>query len=223
MCNPTLIAAGISLAGTAYAARQQRQHQERAVEASEDAALAELDRQRGFQEESGQQFANTLSRFSEPAQLAALEESAGQRQQALESNLEEGFDVPLSGSTPEVVRSEIAKRMSDAVGQGRQQAKSLAKIGARGDVGIGNQVSLARGGQNLGDIAGFSRGSLGLLPADQRSAVNNVPQPSGIGDLIAGAGRLGLDYGLSGGFGKGQPSTADLQRRTKGYRGGVGF
>lgn len=225
MCSPALAGmAALSLAGTALSAYQQRQYQKSAAEASEDQARAELERQRGFQDESGEQFANTLNRFAMPAQTEALDEAAGQRQEAIESNIAEDFAVPLSGSTPDVVRSEIAKRMADAVGRGRQQAQALGRIGARGDVGLGNQVAIGRGNQNLGDIASFSRGSLNLLPGAQRAAVNNVPQPSGIGDLFAGAGRLGLDYGLSGGFGGQQsPSMFDLQRKTKGYGGGIGF
>lgn len=229
MCNPALIAIGVgtaaSLAGNTLQAREQAKFRREANEANEAAALEEMRRQQAFQQEAGQTFADTLGAFEQPAQAEALDAEAAHREQRFQANEGVPQSANISTSAPRVVKAEIAKRMAEALERGRQQAAAQAKIGARGDVAFGNQLALQQGGQNLGDLSSISRGSLGLLPAEQQARINSLDGPSGIGDLIAGAGSIGVNAGLSGALPGPQadPTMAQLQQRTKGYRGGYGF
>ena len=111
-------------------------------------------------------------------------------------------------SAPEIVKSDLANAMLGALKRGKDYSKSLATLGAYGDVGQQNSTNLGRTAQNIGVLNGYSQGSMnaldGELTAAQgagQSAANNAGILGGLGAL--GSVYAGKLYGSAGGVGGG--------------------
>lgn len=105
--------------------------------------------------------------------------------------------IPVAGSAPEVVQSEIAGQMAKAIDAGRAEAAASAKVGAYGDAwfneGIDNNALASKLGQN----ANFAGGNLALLPHLQDLAeVGAIKQHGPIADIFTG---IGSAMGAAGG------------------------
>ena len=140
--------------------------------------------------DSRNQFTNRVADFG------GIQAGGGDfRNSLLESATDVGPSEVLAGSAPEAVRSEIAASMLRAVQSGKEQARSLAKIGAPGDAlfkqGVANQ-GLSR---NLGVNTNLANGNFGILPARQDIAEMQVPPPGPIGDIMMGVGNAIGSYG----------------------------
>ncbi len=132
-------------------------------------------------------------------------EVTAERTATLESSIREPQpeDIPLSGSAPEVVKSEIAKRMLAAFESAKGQAQSLGKLGGYGDAFFQEGLSNAEAGNQISIPNNFARGNLGILPYLQDFAqVSATKSISPIGGLLAGFGNaLGGFAGSQGYFG----------------------
>ncbi|MEP3248039.1 MAG: hypothetical protein ABJN40_06030 [Sneathiella sp.] len=206
MCNPMIVAGlAASAAGTGYNSYQQNKNLKAGIEAKNKASLDEVNRQDAFQAEATEVFDNSLNNFSKPSQDAALQKSETDRTIRLEKAITQPKEyTPTTGSAPSVVKSEIARKMNDAIKSGKNSARSLAKMGAWGDTQFGNRIDLSRSGGDLGQISNFARGSANLLPGAQSAAYGNAQDAPGMfGDLLKVAGTAGMMYGMNGGsFGK---------------------
>ena len=127
--------------------------------------------------------------------------------------------VSISGSAPTVVKSELAKRMSDALGKSKDQAKALGKLGGYGDSWLNQGMANADTGLDLGQNANFASGNMSIMPYQQDIAEVRSQKPiSPLGGLLQGFGSMAGSFG-GGGMAK-KPVTNDnwagLRKTTSG-------
>lgn len=108
-------------------------------------------------------------------------------------------DVPLGGSTPQVVKTEVARKMADAVKYGKSQAQALGKVGGFGDAWFQQGVDNADAGRNIGVQQNLGQGNLAILPYKQDLAELAAYKPaSPFGSILTGIGGMMGSYGGGG-------------------------
>ena len=190
MCLPPMMLAAMALqAGSSYANKRA----DKAVRQKQDAvSQAERERQAKYQKQAQATLDKTMATFNRPSQDQALATTAVQHEAAInDTQAQPGDYTPVSNDAPPVVRSEIAKRMADAVRQGRGEVMARAKLGAYGGMQHKNAIDLNRSGQDIGQVADFSRGSAGIVPLEMSAAYGAGRKWGQISDLF----RMG-GYGL---------------------------
>jgi len=109
---------------------------------------------------------------------------------------------PTTASTadsPDIVKTEVAARMSDALKRGREQAKATAKLGAYGDQWFGQNLDNTAASRDIAMNAGFANSNLNNMPALQELADLATYKPvSPIGSILMGTGNM---VGSAGGAG----------------------
>lgn len=136
----------------------------------------------------------------EDAQKKAEEGRQVELEAAVEDTPAPAANVSLAGSAPTVVKSEIAKRMAEAVSGAREQARRLGTLGGYGDMWLGQGFENMQAGRDLAHNANFASGNMALLPYQQDIAEMRAYKPvSPIGGLLQGAGGLLSSYAGGGG------------------------
>jgi hypothetical protein len=111
------------------------------------------------------------------------------------------IDPGISGSAPEVVKTEMAKRLSDSLGKARTSAQNLGKLNAYGQNVFNNNLATQQAGRDISVPVGFARSNMDLLPALQDLAGMSADRPSsGLGSLLQGLGAAGGSIAGSGYF-----------------------
>lgn len=226
MCDPVTLAVlaastAMSAGGSFLNNKEETANQNRALEARKNAAEVERIRQKKFEDETTPLFTSELTNLSPDAQNAALataqQERTGKTQAAVTTANE--YAAPASGA-PQVVNSEIGRRVGQALRGQTAEAGNLAKLNAWQDLDFANRLGLNATNRNLGTLNNFSANSLQLLPYEQEVAARNAYKPpSGFGDLLKlGGSALGLASGV-GAFGGG--AGADAIPTGVGYVGKV--
>ena len=196
--------AGASGLGTLLATREHNAYTRRLGRRAEEQADLERGRQAEYQAQSAETLGGAIDRFRGPQQGEALGEATAAREKSLGDLVTSGGQVPASGAASNVVKTDLARRLAQTVAKGRDEAKSLARVGARGDVSLGDRIALMMSGGRLGEINNFSRGSLNLLDSAQTGAMAGASRPGIFGDILSGIGKVGMMGGLAGmggGFG----------------------
>lgn len=139
----------------------------------------------------------------------AQKDAQENRQEVLETAVEEtpapAQNVALSGSAPTVVKSELAKRMGEAIGGAKEQAKKLGTLGGYGDMWLGQGFQDVQAGRSIANDANFASGNMAILPYQQDIAEMRAYKPiSPIGGLLQGFGSMLGSYGGGGGVPKKQ-------------------
>ncbi len=203
-----LIAGGTaaSVGGSLYANNEAN----RQAEAQANARMQELDAFRKknaqYQQQAQGLLKNSIAGFEQPAQTNKLATAQADRAQiinnALDNNATATTDVPLSGSAPQVVQDEIAKRSEAADKTNRASADALGRLKGYDDAMFGNQMDLLGTGRNMDIINNFAKSDLEMLPYYQDFAQLRAYKPSnGLGALLQGLGGLASAAGGSGKFG----------------------
>ncbi len=184
------ISLSLMVAATAAQAGGQRLNQLAQNKAIKASVAAERGRQQAFQNEADQQFQGTLDRFKSDNMNKQIADTSLEREQTIAGNISgsnaEGDYQAATTDAPQVVRTTMAKRLSDAVAKSKDEAKRLAKLGSTGAVGFGNALAMGDTGRRLDTISGFSRGSLDTNMAEQAAAAQ---KRSGWGDALGLAGQ----------------------------------
>ena len=190
-------------------------------QAQEGALLQELDRQDDFQRDSGTAFQDAIQSFSKNNQDQNVGDLLLKNTEALQRNQSAPADADfaaVTGNAPKVVKSSLAKSLSDAVGEGQANAGRLAKLRGVGDQIFGNNLRLNTTGNKIRTVGNFARNSANVNRAEQQEAFNNAKKgPSGIGDLLSLAGS-GLSLGAAGGA-----TFGDVGSGANSLFGGTGF
>jgi hypothetical protein len=215
MCTGLEIAAlaasaAATVGGGMYNARQAEKAQANEVAARNHALALEQQRQQKYQQEQDVNRTNLLKQTEQPAQEKRQAENEAQRTQEITAALPEGTagDIPLQGSAPEVVKSELAKRMLEAHQGSTERAKSQARLSAFGDSWLQNGFDANDVARKVDTVNNFSRGQAALLPASSQmyasmsqkppSQLGNIMQGlGGVGAMAVGSGKLG---GANGGW-----------------------
>lgn len=135
--------------------------------------------------------------------------AVGARTAPLEAAVTEpSIAAPISGSAPEVVRSELARVMSDTMAKGKAQAKALGKVGSYGDTWFNQGVENTSAGRDIGVMNDQAQGNLGILPYLQDFAEISATKPiSPLGGIMSGIGNM------IGSFSGGRAPTGGMPKR----------
>lgn len=207
MCLPGPAAAaipagiGLSLAGEALNTREANKSSKNMVSAWQQSQGLEDARQAEYRARAQAGLQKALAGFSGTSQADALAAATAKREADLTGNVTDAAPggIPISKSAPNVVKETVAKRLNDAVTEGRAGAKRLAALGARDDVGQGNQISFKRAGEDIGVASNFAAASAGINPVERMAAYRGAYRdPSGLGDLFKLFGQGGQLWGFMG-------------------------
>lgn len=185
MCEPTTImAVGMAVSAAVSMAQmsQAKSNQKDMVRASNDANVAELERQTAKQNEAQGVFGEALDKYEGTDAKARENEAVANREQAMTQAMNPDMLTNYSpsqgaGAGPAVVKSEIARKIAGALSAGKRNAQNLARLQAPGDFGLGNMIDLGRSKSRLGDIGQLSQGSAALHGIESQTAVNNAYSP----------------------------------------------
>lgn len=237
MCDPmSITGATLALAGTAASAKASSDR----AGARSDAMEAEAIRQKRYSDQAGAVWQDSLDQYDEPKQTQQLQDVEADRTAKIQESvgLSDGSEYNPGGSAPAVVKTEIAKKMGEAMKQGRQDAAGRARMGAFNSSMFNNDMNMADNRRGIGMYGTFARGSSNVLPAELQAANEEGAGWATFGDILSGAGTAAGMAGAAGynpfgggasaapsfvgGSGPAQP-WGSLQKATKGYRGGIGF
>jgi hypothetical protein len=187
MCfDPVSIA--LMVASTAATAGGNRLNQLAANKAIKGQVGLERIRQQKFQADSDQNFRNALEDFNPQNMQDNLAKTTTGRDSAISGNLADpsgGYEA-ANNNQPEVVKSSIAKSLSDAVAKSKGQAKRLAALGSTGEVFGNKAIDLGRSASKGAMIGNFAQGSSNVSKAEQAAAAQKT---SGWGDALGLAGQ----------------------------------
>jgi len=186
-----LLAAMALQAGSSYANKRA----DTAIRAKQDqVAQAERIRQAAYQKQAQATLDKTMSSFDRPAQDKALADTTAQRDTAIQATQAQPGDyTPTTGANePAVVHSDLAQQFADVLRRGKSETMARAKLGAYGGVQNDNSINLGRSGQDINQMADFSRGSAGVMPYEMNAAQNAGRKWGQIADLFKMGG-----YGLA--------------------------
>lgn len=197
-----LIGAGLSAAGTAVTMNEQQKQAERQAEARNE----ELRRTLGKNDMLAQQSRDEYLRRQQDAKTNNMDQKIQQKQrtkeavQQIDTKPQTVADVPLAGDAPAVIKSDIAKKMSDALGRSKAEAAAQAKLGSFGDAWLNQGFKDQALGRDLSVNQDFANGNMALLPYQQDFAEFKATKPiSPAGALLSGFGGLLSGFGGSSG------------------------
>lgn len=203
MCNPALaIPLALGAAGAGVNAYETNQTQRAMTDARNRATLAELDRQRGYQQKSGQIFNDSLNNFTPEAQAKSLSDAQATTADAFTGNAPVSVGSVGSGNGPQIVKTAEDKAVADAFSRGSAKDAALAKLTGWDQRAFGNNINLNNSGRNLDLNSDFAKTSAAVNGLEQNAAYKNAFRPnSGFGDLLGFAGSVaGYNAGQGGGL-----------------------
>lgn len=200
MCNP--VAIGLMVAGTALQVNAQRKRQANMENAAEDAQAAEAARQSKMREERESVLVDSQAGMGREAQDAALAEAQAKREAAYapenvpDSSATGSYSgVATDSDVPKIIKEDADKKRAASAADVRSVGDARARLGAYGDVTLGNKIANSNTGNTLGMLGGFARGSANLLPGEVQAAMAKHA-----GDR-KGQELLGTALQMYGGFG----------------------
>lgn len=210
MCTGLEIAAIASVLGSAAAAGGtyiSQQETNKNAQAAADARNRELQATLKSTNKQSDIARNIYQQREDQIQPAVMDKSQEDATASRTATLEGAIPasapeaVPLSGSAPAVVKSEVAQKLLDATGEAKTQARSLGKLGGYGDMWFNEGLKSNNTDRNLSIPQNFISNEMALLPFSQDFAEYGAYRPStGIGEIMAGAGNvIGAAGGAYGG------------------------
>lgn len=132
----------------------------------------------------------------------AQDASRQQQQQRLEQSYQPTKDMageylPDNPGAPEVVKSDLARQISEAVAKGKNYAKASARLNSYGQQNLNNNIALGRNAQDMSMLGGFSQGQSAVLPYQLQGAQRAGRGMNVASDIFNGAGQLATIYGLT--------------------------
>lgn len=208
MCTGLEIAAIVAAtAGTAAQASAQQQQ----IKAQNNAALAELNRQKMLREKAGKVFDRAVDDIGPGTQMPALEEATQTRREAFDRSIfpTAGGSYELAGGGgPSLVDDAAGLKSLQLGGELSRKADARARLEGLGDLLLRNQLKSSQRGSEIGAIADASEGFARLLPGEMRAASEKGRGLATLGDLLVGVGGAGLKYAGSQPAAAGTPGTA---------------
>lgn len=199
MCTGAELAlAAASTAASGIGSMMQQNEATKNAQRIQNARNAELDalrtRNKTLADEATGIFEDRLSRQTPEEQQAAQGDIEQKRISELVGAAEAipQADVSLSGSAPDIVRNEFAKRIGDSVSRASKDAASLGKLGAFSQIQFDNALDNQKTANNISVPVGFAQSNTQMLPYLQNEAEMNATKPSsGIGQILQGVGTAG--------------------------------
>lgn len=200
---PALISGGLSAAGGAITANEQQKNAERQAQARND----ELKRTLVKNDALANQSRDTFDARQKLVQPAEADKSKLQAEQARTADANKAVDtalkdsIPLSGSAPQVIQSDLAKKMGEVLAGSKKQAAAQSKLSGYGDMWLDQGFADQNAGRNLSVDSNFANGNMALLPYQQDFAETRAYKPiSPLGGLLQGFGGAIGSMGGGGGL-----------------------
>lgn len=208
MCTGLEIAAmlgsaALSAGGSMIQQNEAQANAERQAQARNDKLKQTLARNDALAKDSREQFDQRQKQIQPDQMEADAKKATEERQATLDAATTEAptpvGNASLSGSAPTVVKSELAKRVATAMGQAKEDARNLGKLGGYGDAWFNQGIEDTNVGRNLGQNANFASGNMAILPYQQDIAEQRAYKPiSPIGGIMQGLGSVLGSYGGGG-------------------------
>lgn len=204
---PALIGSGISAVGTIVQQKQQRKQQQDIADARNNELRRTMQKNDGLAEEGRDRFQKRLAEASNENMEAEKAKTEATRTEEGENAVESVVKpdaaadmASLAGSTSEVVKSDLASRMKEALTQGKDQAKAKAKLSAYGDSWLDQGFADTNAGRDIGVTQNFAAGNSAILPYAQDFAEQRAYRPiSPLGGILQGLGGMMGSMGGTGG------------------------
>lgn len=201
MCLPALGILGpllgsvMSVAGTAMQQREQERMAQEQAEARNEALRATLLKNDRLARESRQTFDQRLQKGSKDTVDQQNAKAGKNRAVDLQKSVEATGDMQdtqgasISGTAPDIVGSDLAKRMQSVLKDGKDQATALGKLGAYGDSWMKQGFMDTQAGRDIGVTTNKAAGNSAIMPYAQDFAEMQATHPlSPIGSIVAGLG-----------------------------------
>lgn len=191
--------AGLSVGGGLVTRGEGLRNEAAQAEARNADLRAMMLKQTGYENDNRNALATSLQKFQEPAQDTTKTAAETTRANEATANItpvsNSVSEIPLSGDTPQVIRSAVADRMKDAFDKSTDVARERAKLGAFGDTWGANNREIDATGRNINTTNNFSKTEAAMLPDKQAlSAYIATKRPTGIGGTMQALGNLGMSY-----------------------------
>ena len=211
-----LIASGLGVAGSVITTNEANANAARQAKSRNDELQRVMVRNDALAQQSRDAFANRATDIQpeqvQADQQQALDDRTATTMTAIDRPIP---SIPLRGDAPQVVKSEIAKKMAEVFGAGRSEASRLAKLGARGDSWLNSGIQDTQAARDIGVSSNLAAGNLGILPHLQDFAENRAYKPiSPFGAILSGLGGALGSYAGSGGVPKAGSYTSGVYRPT---------
>lgn len=193
-----------STVGGAIQQRNNNKYADRVATARNETLRLSREKQKQFAANNDVTLQDTFAKFAQPAQTQQLSDAQNVRSAAVDANTTQpAADVPLSGSTPDVIKGVVAERLLEAFNASTAKAKNMAKLSGYNDTMFGNNLNVTGAGRNIETQNNFSRGTAALLPYEQDFAEAQVKRPNNLlpmllqtaGQFGAGAAGRGMASG----------------------------
>src|SRR5690606_23846001 len=157
-----LLGAGLSAAGTMVQQREAQKNAQRQAEARNNELKRTLAKNDQLAQDSRDKFNERQQQVGDDEVANQQQEATDKRTDALENAVAETPQVEgtvaISGSAPSVVKSELAKRMGNAMGESKKQAQTLGKLGGYGDTWLNQGFMDQEAGRGIATDANFAAG-----------------------------------------------------------------
>lgn len=208
MCDPvTLGSAAVATAGSIYSGKEASDNARRTSEARNAATMAEVERGKAYGEKSRGVFDTNLTAYdNQPQQLADAQRTTGA---AIAGNAPTDVGMISSGNAPAIVAEREGARMADVFTRNAGLDQKLGNLKGYDASNLTNSLRNKQAGRDIDMIGDFAKTSSGVNAVEQRaSAQNAFKPPSGIGEILQTAGKVGSFYGGKGSFKFGTPGAA---------------
>jgi hypothetical protein len=203
MCDPLTIASAAAMAGgTLLKSNEATSNQAAAINAKNQGTADMLAKEQQLQHQSSGIFDQTLQPFQGNAPTENLQAAQGANTAALTANGPTATALAggaTTGNAPQVVQDSEKGTIANRISKLRASDAALGSLSGYDT----NNSGIARGLQDsksqLGTIGDFARQDANVGQALTSAAVaNSQKAPSPFGDLLAGAGQVGMAAGAGG-------------------------
>lgn len=198
MCVP-LIPLALMAAGTlsSYIGAKQAEHAKLA------AYNNERDRQKGFEGEQAERFKDSLAKAGDVTSDEAIAAAKNKRESTLSAAIAPAATsanyLPGSSSAPAVVADAKGQAATTSRATSQNLASTLAALGGTGDQIQNLNIGLNRNSDQINQIGGFARGSMGVLDSEMQAAAAKGGLLRGLGSLATTIGGAWMGAGMAGG------------------------
>lgn len=190
-----LLGAGLSVAGTAITQNEQQQMAQDQADARNEALRATLLKNDRLAQDTRETFADRLNKGRKETVDQQNKKAGRDRATDLKAAVEKTSEMDalqgadISGTAPDIVGSDLAKRMKTVMAEGKDQAKALGKLGAYGDSWLKQGFLDTQAGRDIGVSTNKAAGNSAIMPYAQDFAEMQATHPlSPIGSILSGLG-----------------------------------
>lgn len=195
MCFETLIplaiGTGLSAAGGAINNSENTANAEAIAKARNNVLVSQTNKNNVIANDSRGIYNTRQDQFQPAALTAQQTDATGDRAAAINGNLPtiNATSFPGAADSSSIVKTSIAKAISDALAKSQQTATAQAALGGYGDLFQRMGFQDADAGRRIQTDVNFAQANNALTPELQDFAANSASKPnSGFGGLLTGIG-----------------------------------